>query len=94
MKNIPYYISFALRWSFRWSFSIPLKGIGKLDLLFNSNGRAVPVSLENVLVILEVRCDLLPLKIWYRHGHYFVGDNGEISLLDGALPFPIWSGFY
>lgn len=73
---------------------ILIRGVGKIDMIFDSGGKAVPVTLDEVLVVPGCRCDLLSFRARDRSGKCLTGGDGVISLLDGKLKLPIRGGLY
>lgn len=69
-----------------------MKGVEGLDLLFHSDNKVLPVTLENILVVPGIRHDLFPFQTWDRSGGDFTGKDDDISLLGGTLRSPIQGG--
>lgn len=69
-----------------------VRGLGKVNLIFNSEAEAVPVTLDDILVVCGSRCDLFKVKASDHSGKSFRANDGTVSLLDGKLEFPMSGG--
>lgn len=74
--------------------SIAIPGVGTFNQMFYSGVKAVPVTLDVVIIVPGFGGDLSSLKPCGRTGKYSVGGDGTISLLDEEPNIPLYGGLY